>query len=92
MFGQIQLEQFIDNKLPPKAQTIWDGVKWTELADAGYKPLIYLGPQPVNGILQWFIAEQTLLTHPIARHVVKLAVLQQGDEYTFIGGSVSVII
>ena len=92
-FGQIQLEQFIDDgRLPQKTATIWHGVNWAELTGAGYKPLLYLGPQQVNGILHWFIAEQTLMTHPVARHVIKMAILQQGDEYEFCKDSVTRIV
>ena len=92
MFGQIQLEQFIDDgRLPQKIATIWSGVNWAKLTGAGYKPLLYAGPQVVNGILHWFIAEKTTLGHPITRHIVKLAILQTGDEYEVIGDSIEVI-
>ena len=92
MFGQIQLEQFIDDgRLPQKVATIWSGVNWAELTGAGYKPLLYGGPQVVNGTLHWFIAEQTLTTRAMTRHVVKLAILQKGDEYEVIGDSIEVI-
>lgn len=93
MFGQIQLEQFIDDgRLPQKVATIWSGVNWAELMDANYKPLLYLGPQPVNGILHWFIAEQTIMNRSMTRHVIKMAILQQGDDYSFVGDSVTNII
>ena len=93
MFGQLQLEQFIDDgRLPQKVATIWSGVDWAELTGAGYKPLLYLGPQPVNGILHWFIAEQTLVTYPVARHVVKMAILQKDDEYEVLKDSISIIV
>ena len=93
MFGQIQLENFIDDgRLPQKVATIWSGVDWTSLTGAGYKPLLYLGAQPVKGILHWFIAEETLLTYPATRRIVKLAIWQQGDEYEVLGDSITPII
>ena len=93
MFGQIQLENFIDDgRLPQKVATIWSGVDWTGLTGAGYKPLLYLGAQPVKGILHWFIAEETLLTYPATRRIVKLAIWQQGDEYEVLGDSITPII
>lgn len=92
MFGQIQLEQFIDDgRLPQKVATIWSGVNWAELTGAGYKPLLYGGPQVVNGILHWFIAEKTTLGHPMTRNVIKMAIEQKGDEYAFLDDSVEVI-
>ena len=92
MFGQIQLEQFIDDgRLAQKVATIWSGVNWAELTGAGYKPLLYAGPQVVNGTLHWFIAEQIMNTRAMARHVVKLAILQKGDDYEVIDDSIEVI-
>ena len=84
MFGQMKLEQFPElvNKTQ-KAVSAWDGVNWKELVGASYKPIVYLGSQPVNGILHWFIAEQTIPYKFEIRHVIKMAILEKDGEYTF---------
>ena len=88
MFGQMQLENFKEGNLPQKGQSAWDGSAIKNLTGANYKALIYLGAQPVNGTLHWFIAEQTIPYAFEIRHVVKLAILERDGNYSFVKESV----
>lgn len=88
MFGQIQLENFNEADLPQKGRTAWDGASMRELTGKGYKPLLYLGAQPVNGIYHWYIAEQTDVEPPFNRRVVKMAILEKDGAFMFEGQSI----
>ena len=90
MFGQIKLEAFEGlTKMPQRAASAW--AVMDELTGVGYKPLIYVGPQPVNGTLHWFIAERTQPYRYEIRNIIKLAILQKGEDYEFIEDSVEKI-
>ena len=86
MFGKIQLENFDACKLPQKAASAWTAVE--ELIGATYKPLVYLGEQIVNGTNYYFIAEQTLMTHPLIRRVIKFAIYEHDGEYQMLDESI----
>ncbi len=58
-------------KLPQKVATGFAQV-FGEFAGAGYVPLVYCGSQVVNGTNYMIICEQTLVTNPPAKHVVKV--------------------
>ena len=100
MFGQMNLAQFQGLKnMPQEAQSAWDAVFPTtgdgseeKLVGAGYKPLLYLGDQLVDGTLHWFIAEQTIPYKYEIRHVIKMAILEKDGEYKFSEETVSKII
>lgn len=51
------------------------------LVGASYKPLLYYGKQLVNGVNYYFIAEQTLVTNPPIRRIVKLVIHEKDGEY-----------
>lgn len=84
------MENFVGlMSLPQKPQSAWTGALG-ELVGATYKPLIYIGEQQVHGVNYWFIAEQTLVTNPPIRRLVKLGINENlnedGDvEYRLIG-------
>lgn len=86
MFGKIQLENFDACKLPQKAASAWTAVE--ELIGATYKPLVYLGEQLVNGTNYYFIAEQTLMTNPLIRRVIKFAIYEHDGEYQMLDESI----
>ena len=91
MFGQTQLEQFEGlTKMPQKAASAWSAV-FDGIVGAGYKPLVYLGSQQVHGTLFWFICEQTLITHPPVRRVIKLAIRELEGDYDLLEGSIETI-
>ena len=83
MFGQLKLENFNEATLPQKGQTAWDGASMSELTGKGYKPLLYLGAQQVNGIYHWYIAEEADVYPPFNRRVVKIAILEKDGAYMF---------
>ena len=87
MFGKIQLENFDAVKLPQKAASAWTGAV-EGLIGAQYKPLVYLGEQLVNGVNYYFIAEQTLMTRPLIRRVIKFAIYEHDGEYQLLEESI----
>lgn len=89
MFGKIQLENFDACKLPQKAASAWSAVE--DLIGASYKPLIYLGYQVVHGVNYYFIAEQTLMTNPLIRRVIKFAIHELDGEYDLLEESIEEI-
>lgn len=92
MFGQIKLQKFDEmSKMPQKAASAWTGAM-EEIVGATYRPLIYLGEQQVDGVLYWFLAEQTIPYKFEIRHVVKLAILEKDGEYTLEKDSIYKII
>lgn len=92
MFGKIQLEKFEGiTTMPQDAASAWSG-GMEGLVGADYKPLLYLGKQIVKGVNYWFIAEQTLVTHPPIRRVVKLAINEFNGAYELVGDSIEDII
>ncbi|MBQ4404267.1 MAG: hypothetical protein II857_07635 [Selenomonadaceae bacterium] len=81
MFGQIQLENFVGlTSMPQKAASAWSGAI-EGLVGASYKPLLYYAKQLVNGTNYYFIAEQTLITNPPVRRLVKLVIHEKDGEY-----------
>lgn len=86
MFGKIQLENFDACKLPQKAASAWSAVEG--LIGATYKPMVYLGEQLVNGTNYYFIAEQTLMTNPLIRRVIKFAIYEHDGEYQMLDESI----
>lgn len=78
-FGHINLAQFPECRLPQKAQSAWDDV-FGDIVGAQYKPVVYKGDQEVNGVNYWYIAEQTLMTKPLVRRLVELAINEHRDE------------
>mgnify|MGYP007101900673 CR=1 FL=1 len=91
MFGKIQLENFIGiTKMPQDAASAWSSLE--DLIGASYKPLLYLGKQVVKGTNYYFIAEQELMTNPIIRRVVKLAINEFNGEYELVDDSVEEIL
>lgn len=89
MFGKIKLENFDACRLPQKAASAWSAVE--DLIGASYKPLIYLGEQPVNGTNYYFVAEQTLMTSPLIRRVIKFAIYEHDGGYQLLEESITEI-
>ena len=91
MLGTIQFENFEGlTKMPQKAASAWSAV--TGIVGASYKPLVYVGTQQVKGVNHWFIAEQTLTTNPIAKHIVTIAINEFNAVYAIVPSSIEVII
>lgn len=89
MLGQIELQILTDLTKPPqRVASAMSAVETAEITGASYKPLLYCGEQVVRGLNHWFIAEQTLITAPPERHLVKLAVNEFNGEYTLVNKSI----
>lgn len=91
MLGEVILENFKGlDKMPQEAASAWVALDGG-IVGAGYKPLLYVGNQQVHGTNHWFIAEQTLILAEPERHIVKVAVNQQGDKFTVVPDSIEKI-
>lgn len=87
MFGAIELEKFDGlTKMPQDYASAWTAVEG--LKGASYKPLLCLGKQVVKGVDYFFIAEQTFLTYPVRRRVIKLTIHGFNGEYELIDESI----
>lgn len=85
MFGQIELENFVGlMSMPQDYQSAWTG-GMADLTGATYKPLVCYGKQQVHGTNYFFIAEQTFVSNPEVRRVVKLAINEFCGEYSLAG-------
>lgn len=84
MFGKLNLEEFTGlTSMPQKAASAWSGACEGSVG-ASYKPLLFYATQVVKGVNYYFIAEQTLLTNPIIRRVVKLVINEFGGKYELV--------
>ena len=81
-FGKVQLEQFGSAALPQKYASAWSAVEG--LVGASYKPLLCLGSQLARGTNYYFVAEQTLVTNPPIRRVVRLTINEFNGEYELV--------
>ena len=85
MFGQIELENFNGiTTMPQHAASAWSGAL-EQIIGASYKPLLYIGKQQVHGINHYFIAEQSLMTHPPIRRIVKVIICELNGTYELVG-------
>ena len=76
MFGKLNLEEFTGlTSMPQRAASAWSGFESAGLVGA---------TQPVKGVNYYFIAEQTLTTHPIIRRVVKLVINEFEGKYDLV--------
>lgn len=84
MFGEKNLEHFVGlSSMPQAAASAWSGA-FEGLVGATYKPLLFYATQLVNGTLYYFVAEQTLITNPPIRRIVKVVIHGAGDEYKLV--------
>lgn len=87
--GTIEFNILTDmTKLPQKVASAAAAVEYTELVGASYKPLVYVGKQPTRGTNYWFIAEETLVTHPPQKKIVTLAVNEFQGAFALVGKSI----
>ena len=75
MVGAIEFNIITDmTKLPQRVASAASAMGTAEITGASYKPIVYVGTQPVRGTNYWFIAEQTLITNPPKKVLVTIAV------------------
>lgn len=92
MLGAIQFENFEGlTEMPQRAASAWAAVN-AGIVGASYKPLVFVGTQVVKGVNYWFIAEQTLITNPPVKHIVKIAVNEFNGVYAVVPNSIEVVI
>lgn len=85
MLGKMELENFIGlTSMPQGYASAWMGAM-TELTGATYKPLMCVGKQRVHGTNYYFIAEQTLVSNPEVRRLVKAVINADCGEYKLVG-------
>lgn len=87
--GAIEFNIITDmTKLPQKVASAAAAVEYTELVGASYKPLVYVGKQITRGTNYWFIAEETLVTHPPQKKLVTLAVNEFQGTFALVNKSI----
>lgn len=87
--GGIELDIITDlKKLPQKVASAESFIETEERVGATFKPLIYLGTQCVRGINYWFIAEETMMTANMDKHIVTIAANEFEGEYEIVKSSI----
>ena len=71
-------------KMPQQAASAWSAFDGS-IVGAGYKPIAFVGTQIVKGLNFVFLAEQTLMTNPISRHIVLVTINNFDGKYTTVG-------
>ena len=83
-FGEIEvLEQKEMTDFPQEAASAWQGAT-NDYIGATYKPLLYVGGQPVKGVNHIFIAQQTLVLARPERHIVLVTINEYGGNYNVV--------
>lgn len=83
-FGAIEvIEQQELSTMPQEAATSWFAVMG-EICGATYKPVAYVGGQPVKGVNHVFIAEQTLVLAKPERHICIVTINEFDGHYNVV--------
>lgn len=84
-FGEVDIiEQKAMTEFPQPAASAWAALEGAPLAGANYKPLLYIGGQPVKGVNHIFIAEQTLILAKPERHIVLVTINEFDNNYNVV--------
>ena len=90
--GAIEFNIITDmTKLPQKIASAASAIENAGLMGASYKPILFVGTQTVRGINYWFFAEQTLVTNPPVKRIVKLAVNEFQGKFEIAEKTIKVI-
>ena len=90
--GAIEFNIITDmTKLPQKIASAAAAIENAGLMGASYKPILFVGTQTVRGINYWFFAEQTLVTNPPQKRIVKLAVNEFQGKFEIAEKTIKVI-
>lgn len=80
-FGAVEvIEQQELTKMPQEAASAWHGVS-DNIVGASYKPIAYVGGQPVKGVNHIFIAQQTMILAVPERHIVLVTINEFDGNY-----------
>lgn len=83
-FGAVEvIEQKEMTEMPQEAASAWHGAT-SEYVGATYKPLLYVGGQPVKGVNHIFIAQQTLIIARPERHIVLITINEFDGNYNVV--------
>ncbi|MBQ9486826.1 MAG: hypothetical protein IJU91_03355 [Selenomonadaceae bacterium] len=89
LFGEIEISATTDlTKLPQKAASSLAVIEDKERVGARFKCLAYVGKQVVRGTNYWFIAEETMMTAGMTKHIVAIAVNEYQGEYEIVKSSI----
>ena len=90
--GAIEFNVITDmTQLPQRIASASATIENAGLVEASYKPIIYFGAQVVHGVKYWFFAEQTLITNPPKKRIVKMAVIEVQGKFEIVKDSIKVI-
>lgn len=83
-FGAIEVvEQKEMTDFSQEAASAWFAVMG-DICGAQYKPVAYVGGQPVKGVNHIFIAEQTLILANPERHIVTVTINEFDGNYNLV--------
>ncbi len=83
-FGEIEIiEQKEMTEFTQEAASAWNAIG--DIVGTQYKPLLYIGGQPVKGVNHIFIAEQTLILARPERHIVIVTINEFDNNYNVVG-------
>lgn len=83
-FGTVEvIEQQEMTKMPQEAASAWHGVD-NPIIGASYKPIAYVGGQPVKGVNHIFIAQQTLILAVPERHIALVTINEFDGNYNIV--------
>lgn len=83
-FGSIEvIEQPELTSMPQEAASAWFAVM-NEICGATYKPVLYVGGQPVKGVNHVFIAEQTFVIAKPERHIAIVTINEFDGKYNVV--------
>lgn len=90
--GAIEYDVITDmTQLPQKIASAASVIENAGLVGASYKPIIYFGAQITRGVNYCFFAEQTLITNPPKKNIVKMKVNEFQGEFAIVKDSIKVI-
>ena len=89
MVGAVELAEFESlKKMPQKAASAAAALADPELAGVSYKPVLYVGTKVTKGVNHVFIAEQTRMTNPAVRRLVRVEVNEFRNVFEIVKGSI----
>lgn len=89
MVGAVELAEFEGlKKLPQKAASAAAVLADPELVGVSYKPVLYVGTKVTKGVNHVFIAEQTRMTNPAVRRLVRVEVNEFRNVFEIVKGSI----
>ena len=93
MTGAIEFTNFTGiDKPTQKVASAASAIETAGLMGASYKPILFIGTQIAGGVNYWFFAEQTLVTNPPKKRIVKMAVNEFQGKFEVVKNTIKVVI